>query len=276
MALKAAKASHRNRYVIYNPSIDQSEKIAKNIRISKQLKQAIASRNIVPYFQPIIDLETDEVIKYEALARLRLNEKEVLTPFHFLQAAKLSKLSGALTQMILEQTLEVASCTKSHFSVNITAGDILDEEEVREIFSLLHRYHDVAPLITFEILESEEIEDYDAIADFIKTIKKLGCHIAIDDFGSGYSNYEKLLQLDIDIVKIDGSLIKDVDHDDHAKLVVKTIVAFAKGAKLRKIAEFVHSAEVMHTVKKLCIDCVHGFYLGKPMPRSYYFKKDCE
>jgi EAL domain-containing protein (putative c-di-GMP-specific phosphodiesterase class I) len=140
------------------------------------------------------------------------------------------------------------------------------------VIDLLEAHKEVASSIVFEILETEEIEDYDLVSDFIREVKRYGCHISIDDFGSGYSNFEKLLQLDIDIIKIDGSLIRNVDHDTHAELVVQTIVDFAKGADLLTVAEFVHSEAVYEKVRILGIDFAQGYHLGEPRPAEFYFK----
>jgi diguanylate cyclase (GGDEF)-like protein len=266
MALKHAKQSKRERYAIYNPKLDASEKIAKNINELKQLNQAIENDGIVPYFQPIFDLETNKIVKYESLARLVVSEKEVLSPFFFLQAAKEAKISSVITSIILEKTLKKAQESGESFSVNISPDEIEKPDDIFVILSMLSRYKDVSNLITFEILESEEIEDYDVLLDFVKEVKKFGCKIAIDDFGSGYSNFEKLLKMEVDLLKIDGTLIKDIDHDKHAEMVVRTIRDFAKSANINTVAEYVHSKEVLEKVKSLGIEMGQGFYLGKPMP----------
>jgi EAL domain-containing protein (putative c-di-GMP-specific phosphodiesterase class I) len=272
MALKTVKSSKRKRYAIYDPSLDVSETIASNIYALKQLKMAIVRNAVIPYFQPIIDLESGEALKYEALARLQIKEGETITPYHFIEAAKQAKLSGIITTRILKKTLEIARRTGATFSVNLSAEDITSGHDQKRIFSLLEAYDDVSSRIIFEILETEEIEDYEIISDFIRRAKRFGCQISIDDFGSGYSNFEKLLQLDIDVIKIDGSLIKHVDHNTHAELVVRTIVDFAKGAQLETVAEFVHSKAVLEKVRALDIDYAQGFYLGEPKPVDHYFK----
>ncbi|WP_300368353.1 EAL domain-containing protein, partial [Hydrogenimonas sp.] len=262
MALKTVKSSRRKRYAIYEPSLDVSETIASNIHALRQLKTAISQDAVIPFFQPIIDLRSGKTLKYEALARLRIGEHETIAPFFFIEAAKQAKLSGVITTRILKQTLTIAEKTQATFSVNLSAEDITSEHDKRQIFALLEEYKEIASLIVFEILETEEIEDYEIISEFIRQVKRYGCKISIDDFGSGYSNFEKLLQLDIDIIKIDGSLIKDVDHNTHAELIVQTIVDFAKGAQLVTVAEFVHSKAVLDKVKVLGVDYAQGYYLG--------------
>ncbi|WP_201352322.1 EAL domain-containing protein [Hydrogenimonas urashimensis] len=273
MALKTVKSSRRKRYAIYDPSLDVSETIARNIFALKQLKTAISQDAVIPFFQPIIDLKGERPPKYEALARLRIRHGETIAPYHFMEAAKQAKLSGLITTRILRQTLEVAKKTGAFCSVNLSAEDIASRYDRERIFALLSDHKEVASLITFEILETEEIEDYEIIAEFIRRAKHFGCSVSIDDFGSGYSNFEKLLQLDIDLIKIDGSLIKEVDHNTHAELVVRTIVDFAEGARLKTVAEFVHSKAVLEKVEKMGIDYAQGFYLGEPKPADFYFKE---
>jgi len=272
MALKSVKNSRRSRYALYSPSLDVSETIAGNIHALRQLKTAIAHDAVIPYFQPIVEIATGRIEKYEALARLKVGENEVVTPYFFIEAAKQAKLSGVITTRILRQTLAIARRTGHTFSVNLSAEDIVSEQEKGELMALLESHREVAPRIIFEILETEEIEDYDLVSDFIREVRRFGCGISIDDFGSGYSNFEKLLQLDIDIIKIDGSLIKNVDHDTHAELVVRTIVDFARGAGLTTVAEYVHSEAVYRKVKAMGIDFSQGYYLGEPRPADFYFK----
>ncbi len=264
MALKIVKSSKRLRYTIYDPSMDLSKTIARNIRALKQLKQAIARGDIIPYFQPIIDLGDGSSNKYEALARMRTQSGEILGPAHFLDAAKEAKLSGDITAAILRQTLKIAETCDMTFSVNISAGDIMNIYDRNTIFELLETHRGCSSRIVFEIVESEDIEDYDILGEFIGRIREFGCEIAIDDFGSGYSNFEKLLQLQVDILKIDGSLIKELDTNEHAALVVQTIVDFAKAAGFKTVAEYVHSKSVLDKVRSLEVDFAQGFYLGRP------------
>ena len=266
MALKIVKSSKRLRYTIYDPSMDLSKTIARNIRALKQLKQAIAKGDIIPYFQPIIDLGDGSLNKYEALARMRTQSGEILGPAHFLDAAKEAKLSGEITAAILRQTLKIAETCDLTFSVNISAGDIMNIYDRNTIFELLETHRGCSSRIVFEIVESEDIKDYDILGEFIGRIREFGCEIAIDDFGSGYSNFEKLLQLQVDILKIDGSLIKELDTNEHAALVVQTIVDFAKAAGFKTVAEYVHSKNVLDKVRSLEVDFAQGFYLGKPSP----------
>ena len=134
-----------------------------------------------------------------------------------------------------------------------------------KIFEML-KNENIAKKITFEILESE-IANYDIVAEFIKLIKNKGALIAIDDFGSGYSNFERILALEIDYIKIDSSLIKNILTDVNSRLIVELIINFAKKANKKTVAEFVSNEEIFEECKKLGINYFQGFYLDEPKVR---------
>ena len=126
--------------------------------------------------------------------------------------------------------------------------------------------YNVLNKLTFEILESESIEDIDAVIAFTNLASKQGCKISIDDFGSGYSNFMHILKLEANYLKIDGSLIKNIHKDKDAKIIVKSIVKFAQELGLKTVAEFVHCQEVQDEILHLGIDYSQGYLLGEPKP----------
>ena len=118
--------------------------------------------------------------------------------------------------------------------------------------------------IVFEIIESEGIENYEEISEFITEVKKTGAKISIDDFGTGYSNFEYIMKLKVDYIKIDASMIKDIDKNINSQMVTETIIDFAKKMNIKTIAEFVHSESVFIVVKNMGIDYAQDYYFGKP------------
>lgn len=267
MALKAVKSSSSSRYMLYRPDMDLSPQIAQNIQACKQIKWALNHNALTPYFQPIFNIKTGVCDHHEALARLITSQKEVLSPAVFLKAAKEAKLSGRLTLEMLAQTIELLRVRGGRYSINITAADIFHEPDRRKLLSLLEANRDICrDRITFELLESEEIHDLQTAQNFIWELKRLGCRVAIDDFGSGYSNFAYLMKLQCDVLKIDGSLIRNIDIDPQAELIVQTIVEFAKQSGMQTVAEFVHSEGILKKVESLGIDYAQGFFLGKPQP----------
>ena len=149
------------------------------------------------------------------------------------------------------------------FSVNLSGSDIVDHRTVTTIENIL-RQTGTADRIIFEILESEGIENFEEVASFITRMKALGAKFAIDDFGTGYSNFENILKLNVDILKIDGSLIKSIDQNPRNRIVVEAIVDFARKIGIDTVAEFVASEDILSHVQDLGITYAQGFHTGKP------------
>lgn len=164
---------------------------------------------------------------------------------------------------MIEKSCQYFEYLDCDFSINLSVEDILDHEIVAFILYNIKKYN-VSNKIVFELLETEGIENYEEISLFINEMKYMGCRIAIDDFGSGYSNFEYILQLNVDYIKIDGSLIRNLDIDTNAQVVVETIVDFAKKLNITVVAEYVHNEAIYEKVKELNIDRSQGFFLAEP------------
>jgi c-di-GMP phosphodiesterase len=262
IALKSAKKQGKS-FLLYDEKLNVEKQYKNNMEWVKKLHTAIENDKIIPYFQAIYDNKTNSIVSYESLIRLIDEDDNLISPYKFLTIAKKSKLYPKLTKIMVEKSCQYFEHRECDFSVNLSVEDMLDEETVKNIEFNVKKY-DVSKKIVFEILETEEIETYDEISQFITNMKALGCRIAIDDFGSGYSNFAYLLRLKIDYIKIDGSLIKNLDTDLSAKMIVETIVSFAKKLDMMVVAEYVHNEEIFEKIKELDIDRSQGFYLAKP------------
>jgi len=186
-----------------------------------------------------------------------------IAPQYFLDISKKNKLYPRITKKILDMSFEVFADKEYEFSINICVEDMLDSLTSSYIYSKLRDYKDRIK-VTFEILESERIEEYGEVKEFIKNIKELGGKISIDDFGSGYSNFEHILRLNVDYIKIDASMIKHIDTDRNSQIIVDTIVGFAKKLDIKTIAEFVHSKSIFEKVRELGVDMSQGYYFSAP------------
>ena len=264
IALKMAKENKKD-VVFFDKSMDVKERYANNLKWIKIIKKALLFDNLVPYYQPIINNLTGVIDKYECLIRL-LDKDKPISPFFFLDIAKRSKIYPHITKIVLLKSFETFKNSNHHFSVNITVDDIINKSTRDFIYTTMKDYNN-SKNVVFEIVESEKIEDIDEVYDFIKAVKALGGKIAIDDFGSGYSNYEYILRLNVDYIKIDASLIKNIATDKNSQILIETIVDFTKKLNIQTIAEFVHSKEVYEKVKNLKIDFSQGYYLGEPGPK---------
>lgn len=250
-------------YRLYDNSIDIVDEYENDIRWTKIVKRALNENSLVPYFQPIANSQSGEVEKFECLLRLIDNE-EVITPFQFLDIIKKTKLYQHITKRIITKSFETFADNDYMFSINLSIEDIMDESTSRFILDML-KTSGIANRVIFELLESEGIERFDVVNEFIRNIKRTGAMVAIDDFGSGYSNFVYLSELQVDIIKIDGSLIKNIDKDAQAQIIVATIIKFANQLNIKTVAEFVHSESVKQKVIEMGIDYIQGYYVGKPI-----------
>jgi EAL domain-containing protein (putative c-di-GMP-specific phosphodiesterase class I) len=132
------------------------------------------------------------------------------------------------------------------------------------IYQFLDQHKEERDRLIFELLEDENIQNFEKVRKFIKKVKAMGIKIAIDDFGVGYSNFERLLEFEPDIIKIDGSLVRNITKDRYSRDVVESIVKFAKKQNILTIAEFVENEEIFNLLSELEVDYSQGYYFGKP------------
>ena len=243
-------------------NIELYNKLKENKKLIEELKNALISNNLLIYGQKLIN-NISKKEKYEILMRVKLEDGSILTPYSFLKEAKKAKLYLGMTRMLVKKACEYFKDKDFDFNLNLTLEDIKDQYTMDFIVNAMEKTN-TAKQITFEIVESEGIESFTEVSNFIKKAKKLGCKIAIDDFGTGYSNFEYIIKLDVDYIKIDGSLIKNINTDNNLYLTVQTIVGFAKALKIKTVAEFVHNEEVLNCVKNLDIDYSQGFFIDEP------------
>ncbi|WP_304641663.1 EAL domain-containing protein [Pseudomonas sp.] len=262
IALKLARQASAS-CLVYDPTLKVRESYAHNLMWANRLRKALDEGRIVPWFQPIAETATGRIHKYECLARMIDEDGTPISPQHFLEVAKRIRLYRYITRLMIQQCFARFADTPYEFSLNLSCEDLLDPELTTFVINQLTQT-DLAPRVIFEILESEGIENYEAVRQFIDQVKALGCRIAIDDFGTGYSNFEHLLRLNVDIIKIDGSLIKPLATDPTALTVTRGIVQFAAGLGMQTVAEFVHNEAVLEKVRELGIDYAQGYHVGKP------------
>lgn len=248
---------------------EQKKDIEENIAWIKKLKSGLTDGKFQPYFQPIIDAQTKEIYKYEALIRYIDNDGTEVAPFKFLTIAKKARLFPVIIKIMLSSVLAIIKEKQVRVAVNLSFEDIIHNETHQFIFDTLEQYKDEAKLLDFEILESEEIEDFDIVKNFIEKIRSYGCHIGVDDFGAGYSNFNMLEALNVDFVKIDGSLIKEIDALPKHALIVETISDFCTKLGIKTVAEFVSSEEIYQKTKSLGIEYMQGWHFGKAVSKDY-------
>ncbi len=262
LALDYAKKSQRD-FACYIHSMGIRNSYEDRLKYTKLIKLALNNDKVIPYFQPIFD-RNKKIVKYETLSRVEDKDGKVISPGFFMTTSKKVRLYSMMTKKIIDKSFSKISKTDNSISINLLARDMMDGDISTYIFEKMKKYG-VSKQIIFEILEDESIENHERVENFINRAKRLGVRIAIDDFGTGYSNFSYLLSLKPDYLKIDGSIIKNIDKDKNSQAIVAAIISFAKTLHVKTIAEFVHSKEVYEKCHELGIDEFQGFYLGEPL-----------
>ncbi len=237
---------------------------AEKFNFGQHLRLAFLDNRIYPYLQPILNLKSGTITRYEVLMRIEDENGRIMVPHEFLPTLKKMYIFPEITKYMIQKSFDLFRNESYEFSVNITYADIIDENIRAFIAAIIKENPEVAKRCTFELLENEAVHNLEEVHSFFGFLHQYGLKIALDDFGTGYANYETILQLDIDMIKIDGTLIKNITKDQKSRIMVESIVAIARTSNAEVVAEWVYNEETFDLVKALDIDYAQGYYVGKP------------
>ena len=255
-------AKKTNQYLIfYYDELNLEQKHKKELDAIVMVKNALEEDRLVPVFQLIEKYQ--EYKTYECLVRIKQDGK-LISPFFFLDAVKRTKYYTELTKTMIKKSFDKFRGTTSNFSINLSFEDITNSSLITFLEDTITQSN-MANQVILEILENESIDNFKLVKDFTSKMQGLGVRISIDDFGSGYSNFTNVLELNPDIIKVDGSLIKNICEDEKSFLVTKTIINFAKELGADTVVEFVYNKEVLKKVKQLSPTGYQGYYLAEPL-----------
>ena len=263
--LYIAKKEGRNR-VIYHKD---NSKSTKNLN-SKDIyfvKRAIEEDRVLCYYQPIYECKSGKIFKYEALVRIIDTDGKIIAPIQFLPELKHTNIHYKLTQRILSIIFDKFKDSSENVSINMNFTDLINKDIETTLKNTFASNPSLASRVTIEVLESDEIQNTALFKEKVKLIHSYGATVSIDDFGSGYSNFKSILDIEADFLKIDGSLVKNIATNEKDFKVVKSIIAFAKDSNMKAIAEFVHSSEVYDKLSEIGVEYMQGYYIAKPCQR---------
>ena len=264
-ALDIGKKIGSRYYHFYDESQESVNTAKEMIKWINATKEMIKSEVIEPYYQPIADVKTGKILKYEVLARANY-QGELLSPYFFIDSAERLGLVSSITRMVINKSFEYFKNTETCFSINITQRDLLDKYLVVFLEEKLALYGIKPQKVTFEILENVTVgEQHTLIIKQIQALKSMGFEIAIDDFGIENSNFSRLLEIDFDYIKLDGLFIKGLKESKKDRDIVSVIVSLAKTLKIKTVAEYVEDEDILEIVKECGVDMAQGYLIGKPL-----------
>ncbi len=262
-ALKMADKNLLGIY-LYKDALKFEESQKELINWVNKTKHAIDNDLIVPFFQPIYNLNSNKIEKFECLARMK-DEPDIIPPAKFLNAAKQAGMLTRITKIMIDKSFDYFKDKKFDFSINVTNEDLKNADIVEYIMQKAKEFSLEPSRVCIEILENIPDKDYNLFLQQLRVLKTEGFQLSVDDFGAESSNFSRLLSLDIDYIKIDGMFIKDIDTETDKRTIAQTVVFYAKKTNKKTIAEFVCSDRVLKTVKEIGVDYAQGYVISKPV-----------
>jgi diguanylate cyclase (GGDEF)-like protein len=261
IALKYAKQT-KQKIVVFDNQLPLVKEYENNLKWKNIIKKAIKNDNIVPYIQPLVNSNSKKIDKFECLIRLKEGDR-VYSPYFFLEISKKTGQYQELQKIMIKKSFEKFKNLDYKFSINLSTND-LNSIKFQEYFINMIDEYGVEDKVIVELLEDDGLL-YPEIIGFLIVLNQMGVEVAIDDFGSGYSNFSYLItKLPVTILKIDGTLVKNIANDDKSFRLLKTIVNMAKEFDLSVIAEFVENKEIVELLETLDIDYYQGYYFSAP------------
>jgi diguanylate cyclase (GGDEF)-like protein len=256
----------------YEPADDQHS--VERLALAGDLRHAIASNQLVLFYQPVVDVMTGELVGAEALVRWQHPERGLVPPDEFIPTAEATGAIRELTSETLHMAVRQAVAWRGSgleipVSVNVSVQDVLDEALPDEIAALLIRYGLPAQALKIELTESMLMADPQRAHDVLSALDDMGVRIAIDDFGTGYSSLAYLARLPVDQLKIDRGFIRDLDERNNA-VIVASIIELARQLGLRTVAEGVETARAASAMAAQRCDFAQGYLFSRPLPATEF------
>ena len=265
-AMYAAKSSGRNRAVAFAPAMEHD--VYKRARLEGALKRAIREGTIIPHFQPLIDLKTNSVNGFEALARWELQPGEFVSPGEFIPLAEETGLIVPLTEHLLRICCVEARNWPRHVGLAFNLSPVLLSDAVigLRLIRIMSEEGFSPTRLELEITESSVMKDYPAAQKVLGDLMEAGARIALDDFGTGYSSLSQLSGFSFDTIKIDRSFVTAMNKGERQDKVIRAIVALGSGLGVKTTAEGIEDEEQLAYLRSLGCDIGQGYLLGRPMP----------
>jgi diguanylate cyclase (GGDEF)-like protein/PAS domain S-box-containing protein len=273
IAMYEAKENGRDRFAMLEANMGTAEALDARLERSNRIRQALANDGFVLHVQPVVPLGDgpDGLPCFEVLLRMVGEDGDLIPPAAFLAIAERFGLIEAIDRWVVKHAIAMVAARDREgrpiaVSVNLSAKSIGKPEVVELIERELAQTGVDPAQLVFEVTETAAIERVDRAKDFARSLRSLGCKLAIDDFGSGFATFYYLKHLDYDYVKIDGEFVKNLANSTTDQLVVRSLVDIARGLGKQTIAEFVEDAETIEALRRFGVDWAQGFFIGCPGP----------
>ncbi len=272
-ACYVAKDNGRNCIEIYHTDSNRLHERRQEMRRVQDISQAVEQNNLILYCQKIVSTKTKVGYTpfYEILLRMKNKDGEIISPKAFIPTAERYNLMASLDKWVIGNVLTALAENKQNhgdteimLSVNVSGQSISNDQFVDYVTRTIEATDFNPQSLCFELTETVAIANMTVAIDFIHRIRKLGCKFALDDFGSGLSSFSYLKNMPVDYLKIDGSFIKDICHDEIDLAFIESIQRIARMMDLQTIAEFVETPEILQKIRDIGISLAQGYEIEQP------------
>lgn len=269
IAMYQAKDRGKARWHMFSEHEQARKKLERHITLKEKIEKALKNDQFILYFQPIMLIKDNRITHYEVLLRVIGDNGEILEPAPFIEVAESTGLINEIDRMVLRKTLEIMRIDQTlypdrRFSVNLSAHTFSNRKNFDDIKEIIRNGGVDANKLMFEITETAALQELSTVCEIIRELQDMGCSLAIDDFGVGFSSFYYLRELPVDYVKIDGSFIQQMANNPDDRLIVKAMAEIVRGFGKRTIAEYVEDKDTFQILKDLGVDYAQGFFVGSP------------
>jgi diguanylate cyclase (GGDEF)-like protein len=269
-ALYRAKEEGRNRIVLFHAPGENAGETRRAQTTSARIRDALTQNRLSLATQPIRSLTSGGIERYELLLRMTGEDGELLPAASFIEVAERSGMVQELDRWVVARALELIAERERagapvSLHMNISGASLTDLSVLEFIERRLDEGEADPARCTFEITQTARVEDYDTAAGFADRLTEFGCEVAIDDYGAGFGPFHYLKRVPFDVIKIDGTFVRDMPHNDADQLTVQAIVQIARGLGKRTIAEFVEDEDTTKMLREYGVDMAQGYHLGRPV-----------
>ena len=271
IAMYQAKDLGRNRYMLFDQESDNLRSTHKRVHWAKKLRDALDDDRLVLFAQPVVRLKDLKPVSYEILVRIRDDDGKHILPANFVELAESLGVIQEIDMRVVEKLLgfmrenELVG-KKVRYFVNLSRVSISDERWIERFLEMLRQSNVDHGQLVFEITETAAMSEIDVTLTFIRRLKEMGCRFALDDFGAGFSSFYYLKRFEVDYLKIDGSFIRDLAHDEGCRIFVRALNEVARELNKQVIAEWVETPEALQLLLEMGAQFGQGYLFRKPMP----------
>ncbi len=265
-ALNAARSRRLSSFVAHKPNTEKETLRKRNIFVAEEIRHALDEDRMHLMLQPVVASDTRKPAFYECLMRMTKPDGTVVSAGQFMEIAEQLGVSKQIDRRSLALAADILKSDPDiHLSLNVSGNTCADHDWLLDLYALVGSKRELASRLIVEITETAAIHDLDQSIVFVDTLKEMGCRVAIDDFGAGYTSFKNLKHLPVDIVKIDGAFVRNLATDASDRLFLRTMVELARNFEMDTVAEWVIDEDTARIAAETGIDYLQGFHLGRPV-----------